>query len=354
MQLVFSMAPVVMAVVAWIGVATLLLAGLSALAQRDLKRILAYSTISQLGYMFLALGVGAWTAAIFHLMTHAFFKALLFLCAGVVIKSLHEEHDIAAMGGLRRHMPLVFAAFTIGAASLAGLPLVTAGFYSKEAILSAAWGNGAWLWAGALIGALITSVYAFRALFVVFCGETRREPAPVLSLAMALPLGVLAALALVGGFVQTPTEWGGIRIFSGFVDPAVAGHTGHGGEGARWLLPVAGGASLLGLLVAWVLYVRRPVAAESLARFPEWAAVRRLALEGFGFDRLYGAMIVQPFVHLTRANAQDFVDWLYVCLAEVARLLHGLMSRAQTGRVRWYAAGIALGALLMLALVVLR
>ncbi|MBM3477531.1 MAG: NADH-quinone oxidoreductase subunit L, partial [Armatimonadetes bacterium] len=220
MQLVFNMAPAVMAVVAWIGLATLLLAGLSALAQRDLKRILAYSTISQLGYMFLALGVGAWTAAIFHLVTHAFFKALLFLCAGVVIKSLHDEHDIAAMGGLRRHMPLVFGAFTVGAASLAGLPLVTAGFYSKDAILQAAWASGphaAWLWAVALVGALVTSVYAFRALFVVFLGETRREPARVSSLAMSVPLVVLAALALLAGFVQTPSQLGGISVFGGFV-----------------------------------------------------------------------------------------------------------------------------------------
>jgi NADH-quinone oxidoreductase subunit L len=357
MQLLFSMAPAVMAVVAWIGAATLLLAGFSALAQRDLKRILAYSTISQLGYMFLALGVGAWSAAIFHLVTHAFFKSLLFLCAGVVIKSLHEEHDIFAMGGLRRRMPLVSWTFAAGAASLAGLPLVTAGFYSKEAILHAAWAsapNGAWLLAAGLVGALVTSIYAFRAVFVVFFGEAAEEPRAVLTRAMGGPLAILAALAVVGGFLQTPPPLGGVSVFGRFVGPALSGYTGHGAEGGGWVLAVASAAALIGVLVAWVLYVRRPAAVAAFSEAPEWVAVRRFALEGFGFDRLYDTMIVQPFVYLTDANARDFVDWLYVCLAEVARLLHLLLSRTQTGRVRWYAAGLAVGALVLLGVVVLR
>ncbi|MGK7295736.1 MAG: NADH-quinone oxidoreductase subunit L, partial [Candidatus Wenzhouxiangella sp. M2_3B_020] len=135
----FELSAVAMGLVVAVGVATLLIAGLSALAQRDIKRVLAYSTISQIGYMFVALGLGAWSAAIFHLMTHAFFKALLFLGAGLVIRHLHGEHDVARMGGLRRTMPWTAAAFTIGAASLAALPLVTAGFWSKEAVLGAAW-----------------------------------------------------------------------------------------------------------------------------------------------------------------------------------------------------------------------
>src|SRR5690348_10448897 len=160
-HVLFSLAPPVMLAVAVIGAATLLLAGCSALTQRDIKRVLAYSTISQIGYMFLALGVGAWAAAIFHLMTHAFFKALLFLSAGVVIQRLGEEHDIFRMGGLRHRMPLAFWSFLAGSASLAALPILTAGFYSKDLILWAAWSDGfggKWLWGGALLGAFLTAV----------------------------------------------------------------------------------------------------------------------------------------------------------------------------------------------------
>ncbi len=157
---IFVLAPPAMTVVAIVGAATLLLAGCSALVQTDIKRVLAYSTISQIGYMFLGLGVGAWSAAVFHLMTHAFFKALLFLGAGAVIISLHHEQDIFKMGGLRRRLPVVFWTFLAGSASLAALPLVTAGFYSKDLILWAAWSSaagGPWLWAAGAIGALLTA-----------------------------------------------------------------------------------------------------------------------------------------------------------------------------------------------------
>ncbi len=157
----FVLAPVVQAAVAVVGALTLLYAGFSALTQWDIKRVLAYSTISQIGYMFLALGVGAWSAAIFHFMTHAFFKALLFLAAGVVITSLHDEHNMFKMGGLRKELPLTFWTFLIGAASLSALPLVTAGFYSKDLILWAAYSSpqgSMALWAAGLIGALLTAL----------------------------------------------------------------------------------------------------------------------------------------------------------------------------------------------------
>ncbi|HEX7260615.1 MAG TPA: NADH-quinone oxidoreductase subunit L, partial [Luteolibacter sp.] len=155
---IFLLAPTVMMVVSVIGAATMLMAGCSALVQRDLKRVLAYSTISQLGYMFLALGVGAWTAAMFHFMTHAFFKALLFLAAGAVIHSLDHEHDMFKMGGLRKRLPAVFWPFVIGSGSLAALPLVTSGFFSKELILGSVWAAGhPFLWAAGITGAFITA-----------------------------------------------------------------------------------------------------------------------------------------------------------------------------------------------------
>ena len=167
-----------MLAVAVLGLLTLLLAAFTALNQHDIKRILAYSTISQIGYMFLALGVGAWSAGIFHLVTHAFFKALLFLAAGAVIHCLHHEHDIFRMGGLRTRLPVAFWSFLIGSAALAALPF-TSGFYSKDLILMAAFQLpqvGPWLWAGGLLGALLTAIYSFRLVFIVFFGEAQIEP----------------------------------------------------------------------------------------------------------------------------------------------------------------------------------
>ena len=178
-HVLFALAPVVQTLVAVIGAITLVIAGLSALTQHDLKRVLAYSTISQIGYMFVALGVGAWQAAIFHFMIHALFKALLFLSGGVVILLLHEEHDLFKMGGLRKLMPAVFITFLIGSASLSALPLITAGFYSKDQILwyafSASNGN-LWLWLAAIVGAFITSLYTFRMVFLAFYGEVKTLP----------------------------------------------------------------------------------------------------------------------------------------------------------------------------------
>ncbi|MFH1144546.1 MAG: NADH-quinone oxidoreductase subunit L, partial [Candidatus Eisenbacteria bacterium] len=212
LQALFALAPAALTVVAVIGAVTLLLAGASALAQSDIKRVLAYSTISQIGYMFLALGVGAWSAAVFHFMTHAFFKALLFLGAGAVILALHHEQQIDRMGGLRRSLPLVFWTFLIGSASLSALPLVTAGFYSKDLILFEAWSaplGSPWLWAAGLAGALITAVYSFRLVFRVFAGPLKTPVTRRPGYAVTIPLVALAVLALIGGFVEMPATLGG-------------------------------------------------------------------------------------------------------------------------------------------------
>src|SRR5690554_4301128 len=219
----FLLAPDVLELVGVIGGITLVLAGFAALVQTDIKRILAYSTMSQIGYMFLALGVGAWDAAIFHLMTHAFFKALLFLAAGTLILALDHEQDIFRMGGLRRRLPAVFWAFLIGAAALASVPLVTSGFYSKEQILAGAWAfdrGGALLGLAGLVAAFVTSVYIFRAVFIVFFGpqaghgdaadvalvDGRGESTRGGRIALLLPLVALAMLSIVGGFVDAPAS----------------------------------------------------------------------------------------------------------------------------------------------------
>src|ERR1700722_3545900 len=206
-HVLFLLAPAAQFAVALVGAATLLLAGFSALTQHDIKRVLAYSTVSQIGYMFLALGVGAWQAAIFHFVTHAFFKALLFLCAGVVINAMDDEHSMFKMGGLRKELPVAFWTFLIGGCSLAGLPLITAGFFSKDLIIWQTWsaeGGSPGFWIAGMIGALLTSLYTFRVVFRVFFGPLGKPVTKRPGYAMTVPLMVLAFLTLVGGYLKQP------------------------------------------------------------------------------------------------------------------------------------------------------
>ncbi len=356
-HVLFTLAPVVQAAVAIIGAATLLIAGCSALAQRDIKRVLAYSTISQVGYMFLALGVGAWSAAIFHLVTHAFFKALLFLGAGVVILAQHHEHDMFKMGGLRKRLPLTFWAFLIGAASLSALPLVTAGFYSKDLILWHAWSSpigGKGLWAAGFLGAFITSIYAFRMVFITFFGEAKIEISSQPRARMAIPLIVLAILSIVGGFVELPETLGNLPLFSNFMQNVFPGESvKHAGAASELMLQIiASAASLAGVFIAYALFISRPQYAESLSRTPAGSVVERFWFSGWGFDWLYDILFVRPFIWLIQINRDDFIDLIYTGIAAISRILHAVLSATQTGNIRWYAMGIAAGAVVFLGIVV--
>ena len=356
-HVLFTLAPQVQHAVAVIGAITLLVAGFSALAQKDIKRVLAYSTISQIGYMFLALGVGAWSAALFHFMTHAFFKALLFLAAGVVILAQRHEHDMFSMGGLAKRLPFTFWTFLVGAASLSALPLVTAGFYSKDLILGETLSSpagGTWLWAAGLAGAFITALYAFRMVFVTFFGEAKIEISRVPKIRMALPLAVLAVLSIVGGFVNLPETLGNLPLFSTFLAPvfgdvAAAHHPG-GTEIASQI--AASAVSLAGILAAIVVYLWIPRSAERIAKNQAMSALRAFWFSGWGFDRLYDAVLVRPFLWVARTNRNDFVDSWYSAVASVNRELHALLSRSQTGNVRWYAAALAAGAVVYLGIVI--
>jgi NADH-quinone oxidoreductase subunit L len=376
-HVLFALAPAVQLAVAVIGALTLLLAGFSALVQTDIKRVLAYSTISQIGYMFLALGVGAWSAAIFHLMTHAFFKALLFLSAGVVIMSLHEEHNIFRMGALRKKLPVAFWTFLIGSASLAALPLVTAGFYSKDLILWRAWssaGGNPWLWAAGWGGAILTGLYIFRVVFLVFFGEARaaappetRRPGPRIT----IPLIVLAAFSLVGGWIETPPFLGNLTLFSSFVQhalpPAQVVHDGKNDETILELLAIA--ASLGSIALAYLLFLRYPAFLHGLMLIPAFARIREFWQFGWGFDRFYEFLFVQPYLWLAYADRRDVIDniykmalscmlrWLqkvdrhdviniiYSGLAALCLFLHRALSATQSGQVRRYAAAIAAGSI---------
>ena len=359
-HVLYELAPAVQAAVAVIGALTLLLASFSALNQTDLKRILAYSTISQIGYMFLALGVGAWTAAIFHFMAHAFFKALLFLAAGVVIQRLREEHDIFRMGGLRQRLPLAFWSFLIGSAALAALPFVDAGFYSKDLILWEVWNSrpyGSWLWAAGIVGAFVTAIYIFRAVFVVFFGEVKSEPSGNTGYRIVIPLVTLSVLALTGGFVEIPAYFGGVPAFSGLLErslplpPSLSAAAGASSlEGV--LAAIAGVVALLGVAVAFVAFVRRPDFVARLIEAPAGLALQRFWAAGWGFDWLYDRTLTRPFVSLAQLNRADIVDRVYVGIARLSEVGYRLLSLSQTGRVRWYAASVAFGSATLVILAV--
>jgi NADH-quinone oxidoreductase subunit L len=346
-HVLFAAAPPVLLAVAIIGAVTLLLAAGAALAQRDIKRILAYSTLSQIGYMFLGLGVGAWSAAIFHLMTHAFFKALLFLSAGVVINALHHEHDIFRMGGLRRALPGAYWGFLIGGASLSAVPWVTAGFYSKDQILWSAWASpigGPALWAAGWIGALLTGLYTFRLIFTVFFGKRQAEVAERPGLRVNLPLLVLAVLSVIGGFVWLPAMLGNVGLLPDFLHGALPALVLHSEARTEWLVQWSAiAASLGGILLAYLLFFRRRAADRQPAGFAGWA------YRGWDFDRLYEALLLRPYLMLAYVNRSDFIDAFYEGLARLSGAAHEGLALLQDGRVRWYAAGMAAGAVLMIA-----
>ncbi len=332
----YLLAPMAQATVAIVGVATLLIAAFTALAQHDIKRILAYSTISQIGYMFLALGVGAWSSAIFHLMTHAFFKALLFLGAGAVIFSLHHEHDIFKMGGLRKKLPVAFWSFLIGSAALTALPF-TSGFYSKDAILLAAFEHNPWLYAGGLLGALLTAIYSFRLVFLVFFGDVKTEPSAPAGPRMAVPLIILCFFSVVGGWIHIPVD----EVF-----PVVAGPS-HEGPVALItpLIPI------VGVLLAYFLFLRRSLDFSGFFGSGLGRNLKAFFFSHWGMDWLYDKVFVVPYTAVARLNQSDAVDLVYEGVANLTSIFHSLIAFTQTGQLRWYAATMVAGLVLLIAIV---
>ena len=347
-HVLFSLAPIVQSAIAIIGALTLLLAGFSALSQHDLKRILAYSTISQIGYMFLALGVGAWSAAVFHFMIHAFFKALLFLGAGVVILVLNEEHNIFRMGGLRKKMPLVFITFLIGAASLSALPIITAGFYSKDLILWYSFSSQSGsilLWIAGIVGAFLTALYSFRMIFLTFYGEAKTEPSFKPGNLMTVPLIILAILSLIGGFVEMPGSLGNIHLFSNLVDNTLPGITVKADSIQELLFEsLSAIIAMTGIYLAYIFYYKRPALAESFNR----SRVNNFFEKGWGFDKLYDILFVKPIVWLAETDKNDFFDWWSIGLSRLTVLISRLVSITQNGNLRWYLMSFVIGIALIL------
>lgn len=342
-HVIFTLAPDVLYLVGFIGAVTLLLSGFAALVQTDIKRILAYSTMSQIGYMFLALGVSAWDAAIFHLMTHAFFKALLFLSAGAVIVACHHEQNIFRMGGLRKSLPLVYVCFLIGGGALAALPFITAGFYSKDEILWQALASGhPELLAAGLVGAVLTSIYTFRLIFVVFHGPVQTQAHAGHGLAYSVPLVVLALLSTFIGALIVPPLHG--------VLPA-------GAEGElsakHYLELISGLISIGGILIAAWLFLGERRWVSRMAQTAGGKTLVQIWLHAWGFDWFYDKVFVQPYLWLTRLLGGDPFNRTLNIVASAVRQANRLVVFTETGQLRWYATSVGFGALFILALLVL-
>ena len=350
-NLIFSMAPAVMLLIAILGALLLVMAGFSALVQWDIKRVLAYSTISQIGYMFLALGVGAWSASIFHFFVHAFFKALLFLAAGVVILRLKEEHNMFKMGGLRKKMPLVFYTFIAGAASLSALPLVTAGYFSKDKILMDAFlfpQAGIVLWIAGLVGAGLTALYTSRMVILTFFGEMKTKPEHISSKAFNIPLVVLAVLSIVAGYI----EMSPLHLFSKFMAFSLPAFNHPEVAALEFILPVVSGLVVFGgIFSAWYFYVRKPKLTYGIKQTAIGNFLYNFWFNGWAFDKIYDVIFVRPYVFLAKINKRDFIDSFYNGIASLMSRLNDCALLTQTGRLRWYLAFITGGVILGITII---
>ncbi|MGU2292455.1 NADH-quinone oxidoreductase subunit L [Pseudomonas aeruginosa] len=340
----FTLAPDILELVGIVGAVTLVLAGFAALVQTDIKRILAYSTMSQIGYMFLALGVGAWDAAIFHLMTHAFFKALLFLASGAVIVACHHEQNIFKMGGLWKKLPLAYASFVVGGAALAALPFLTAGFYSKDEILWEAFASGhRELLIAGLVGAFLTSIYTFRLIFVAFHGEPKTEAHAGHGISHWLPLSVLIVLSTFVGALITPPLAG--------VLPESVGHAG--GEAKHSLELASGAIAIAGILLAALLFLGQRRFVSALAKSAPGRFFGTWWYHAWGFDWLYDKLFVKPYLLLCQLLGRDPIDRTLGVVPFSVRGGHNLLSLTENGRLRWYAASLVGGAAILLGALLL-
>ncbi len=319
--------------VAITGLVTLFISSFTALTQRDIKRVLAFSTMSQIGYMIMALGVGAWSAAIFHLMTHAFFKALLFLASGSVILALHHEQDMFKMGGLWRKLPVPFLSMAVGSICLVALPF-TSGFYSKDAILLTAWdgGNGTLFWGGAAFAAFMTALYTTRMMIITFFGETKTEPHGHQGLNMNGPLVILMVLSLVGGFI-------GVGYVGSVLPDGGVGEFSH----TTAIALVTTAIPILGVIAGWLIFRVKVIDPAKIVESAAGDALRRFFFSGWAFDWLYDRVFVMPLKWLARTNKNDIVDWIYRITTAIARGVHHVIALTQSGRLRWYAFNMAVG-----------
>ncbi len=368
MSPLFSRAPIAMLVVAIVGAVTAFYSATIGLVQTDIKKVLAYSTVSQLGYMFLACGVGAYSAGIFHLMTHAFFKGLLFLAAGSVIHAMGGEQDMMKMGGLRKEIPVTYWTMFIATLAIAGIPGF-AGFFSKDAILEAARSGpyaNLWLWLLGVAAAGLTSFYMFRLVFLTFFGEPRYDEHKVhvheSPKSMTIPLMVLAFLSIFGGWFAAPKLVGGVDYFERFLAPVFAASSpasdamsaaaaDAAASPAMDLLHALTGwpviVGVVGLLVAWWFYIKNPDVPKRMAQSVR--GLYTLLLNKYYVDEIYAALIVRPLLWIStnvlwHVVDEGLIDGTVNGTATVARESGRQARKLQSGNTRSYAAWVILGA----------
>ena len=363
---IFVKAPIAMDVVAMVGLITAVLAATIGMTQWDIKKVFAYSTVSQLGYMFLAAGSGAFGAAMWHVVTHAFFKALLFLGAGAVIYSMHHEQDMRNMGGLRKYIPITFITLACAWVAIAGLPF-TSGWFSKEAILGAVYHHSPFMYWVAVITACVTAFYVSRAMFLTFFGEFRGPAALAAShhghddkhdhkhdhghahsaepkeapAVMWMPLAVLAILSLVGGFFDLPH----------FLEPALP-HAAHI-EHEAWLEIVGSGAGILGILIAYIMYILSPGMPDAITT--KLGGIYRLVYDKYRVDEAYDMVVTQPLIGGSRAYLwkgldAGLIDGIVNGTGSLARMIGGLARWVQTGNIRSYGTWVVLGSVVAIAI----
>lgn len=365
-SVLFALAPTTMMIVAVIGAMTAILAASIGLFQNDIKKVLAYSTVSQLGYMFLALGVGAFTAGIFHVMTHAFFKACLFLGSGAVIHAMHEEQDIRNMGGLKTHMPKTYWTFLISSFAIAGFPPL-AGFFSKDEILWKAFADGSTiLWIIGALAAFMTAFYMFRLVVLTFDGAPRfgHEKHPHESPAtMTIPLILLAGLAIVGGFVGVPAALGGGNAIEHWLAPVFEHaeqklnlplHDSHTMEYLLMVVSVAIG--IAGFFLARKRFLAEPNADERTAK--NWKGIFALLSNKYYIDEVYRTLFIRSTVKgseklLFKIFDVRIIDGIVNGLARLIDILSGFLRRIQTGVIPHYAMIFVVGILLVLGILIL-
>lgn len=359
-NILYTLSPITSGVVAVVGIATAIFAATIGLAQNDIKKVLAYSTVSQLGYMFLALGVGAYTGAIFHVMTHAFFKALLFLGAGSVIHAMGGEQDIRKMGGLKKSTPITYLTFAIGTIAIAGIPPFS-GFFSKDEILAHAFASSPILWALGVLGAIMTAFYMFRLFFLTFFGDFRgtheqKHHLHESPFNMTLPLIVLAVLSIVAGYANFPAIFGGKHYLQTYLSPIFADslvrvpshHLDHHTE--IILMGVSVFCVLISIGVAYSMYISKksvPVAeGESLS------PIHKLIYNKYYVDEIYDVVFVKPLYALSSFGHKvvevSGIDKLVNSMGQIAIWKGKMFVKLQTGHTTFYLFAMVLGIIAIL------
>lgn len=360
-NILYTLAPFTLDIVMIVGIVTALFAATIGLVQNDIKKVLAYSTVSQLGYMFFALGLGAYTTGMFHVTTHAFFKALLFLGSGSVIHAMSGEQDIRNMGGLAKKLPITFFTFLIGTIAIAGIPPF-AGFFSKDEILAHAYEKSPLLWALGVLGALMTTFYMFRLLFLTFSGsfrgtEEQKHHLHESPLIMTIPLMLLAVLSVVGGFIGVPEVLGGSNKLAEFLSPVIfslgekeAAHAlSHSTE--YMLMGISTGLVIVMIIVAYIIYVSKK--ALPVAEGKE-AGMQKVLYNKYYIDELYDAIVVKPLKALSGFSGKILdnvvVDGIVNGVGKGVEAGSRVLRYSQSGSISAYLFAMVIGIILLLVI----